>query len=160
MKISIDDLPMVSASRMRALDLIRAEEGTAAVWFGDVEFTVRLSLVRFPNGGSWSFFICQCGRRCRTLRLYEGGLGCKGCLVAKGLRYRVEEMRGGGERAAYVASRLRARLVSEAPARLKPHLRYSKLERRGRLEAALRRCEFVAARYDFRDLIGKGEEGG
>ena len=43
-----------------------------------------------------------------------------------------------------------------AHARLKPHLRYSKLERRGRLAAALRRCEFTAARHDFRDLIPKG----
>ena len=142
---------------MRALGEIGPDAKTTTIHFpGGVVFTVPLQHIRFPNGGGWSFFICQCGCRCRTLRLYEGGLGCKHCLEARGLRYRVEDMRGGGERAAYVAARLKARLTSDAHARLKPHLRYSKLERRKRLEAALRRCEFTAARHDFRDLIGKG----
>jgi hypothetical protein len=87
--------------------------------------------------------------------LYPDELACKHCLEAKGLRYRVEDLTK-PERAAHVASRLKPRLASASPARLKPHLRYSKLERRGRLEAALRRCEYTASRHDFRDLIPKG----
>ena len=155
MRTAIVDLPHVSASRMRAAGEIRAEDKTAVVRFGDLSFTVALSLVRFPNKGSWSFFICPCGRRARTIRLHDGGLACKHCLEAKGLRYRVEDL-SRPERAAHVASRLKPRLASASPARLKPHLRYSKLERRSRLEAALRRCEYTASRHDFRDLIPKG----
>ena len=59
-----------------------------------------LSLVRFPNGGSWSFFVCPCGRRARILRLYEGGLACLRCLAARGLRARVELVSHASKRAA------------------------------------------------------------
>jgi hypothetical protein len=161
MRTAIDDLPGLSSSRLRALGEIRPDAAAAVVQFpaGEV-FTVPLQHIRFPNGGSWSFFVCSCGRRCRTLRLYNDALACKGCLEARGLRYAVEDMRGGGERAAYVAARLAARLSSPSPARLKPHLRWSKLERRGRLEAALRRNEFTVLRHDFRDVIRAGEGGG
>ena len=155
MRTAIDDLPHLSASGMRAAGLISPDDTTATVAFpGAPTFVVAIQHIRFPNGGGWSFFVCVCGRRCRTLRLHDG-LACKGCLEAKGLRYRVEDL-SKPERAAHVASRLRERLNSDKPARVKPHLRYSKLERRGRLEAALRRCEFMASRHDFRDLIGKG----
>jgi hypothetical protein len=153
MRTAIDDLPHVSASRLRAAGLIRPNDATATVTFPEVAFTVPLQHVRFPNRGSWSFFICACGRRARTIRLHDGGLACKHRLEAKGLRYRVEDL-SRPERAAHVASRLKPRLASASPARLKPHLRYSKLERRSRLEAALRRCEFTVSRHDFRDLIG------
>jgi hypothetical protein len=71
-------------------------------------------------------------------------------LEAKGLRYKVEDMTK-SERAAHMASRLRPRLASPAHAPLRPHLRYSKLERRSRLEMALRRCEYIVSRHDFRD---------
>ncbi len=142
MRIAIDDLPMVSASRMRAAGEITADMKAATVRFGDegVEFNVALWVMRFRNGGSWSYFICGCGRKCRTLRLYEGELGCKGCLEAKGLRYWIEDL-SKSERAAYRAPRLKARLMNEVPARLKPHLRWGTLERRSRLEAALRQAE-------------------
>jgi hypothetical protein len=156
MRTAIDDLPFLSASRMRAASLIRPDDTTTTVAFpaGDA-FTVGLQHVRFPNGGGWSFFVCPCGRRARTLRLYRDELACKHCLEAKGLRYRVEDL-SRPERAVHVASRLKPRLASASPARLRPHLRYSKLERRSRLEAALRRCEYIVSRYDFRDLIPKG----
>ena len=66
----------------------------------------------------------------------------------KGHRYRVEDL-SRPERAAHVASRLKPRLLSASPARLKPHLRWSKLERRVRLAAALRRAELLVGRADF-----------
>ena len=50
------------------------ETKVTIVKFDEVESPWGLSLVRFPNGGSWSFFVCPCGRRARILRLYEGGL--------------------------------------------------------------------------------------
>ena len=145
MRLAIDDLPALSSSRLRALGEIRADAPAAVVQFPDGEvFTVPLQHVRFPNGGGWSFFQCPCGRRCRTLRLYNGALACKHCLEARGFRYRVEDM-SLSERAAYVAERLAERLASSSPARLKPHL-WGTMERRSRLEASLRQCEFRVAR--------------
>ena len=61
-----------------------------------------------------------------------------------------------GERAAYRASRLKARLVSDAPARLNPRPG-RKLDRRTRFAAALWRAEYVAAMHEFGDLIEKGD---
>jgi hypothetical protein len=148
MRTVIDDLPHVSVSRMRAEGLIRPGDASATVTFPDgPSFLVGLQHVRFPNRGGWSFFLCACGRRCRTLRLHQG-LACKHCLEAKGLRYRVEDL-SKSERAAHVASRLKPRLLSLSHARLKPHLRWSKLERRVRLAAALRRAELLLGRADF-----------
>ena len=144
MRIAIDDLPRVSVSRMRAAGAFQPNDATATVTFpaGDA-FTVGLQHVRFPNGGGWSFIVCACGRRCRTLRLYRDDLACKHCLEAKGLRYRVEDLTK-PERAAHVASRLKARFA--APARLNPRPG-RRLDRRGRLAAALWRAEYGAARH-------------
>ena len=154
MRTAIDDLPHVSASRMRAAGEIGPNDTTTTVAFPAGEITVGLQHVRFPNGGGWSFFICACGRRARTIRLYDGGLACRRCLKARGLRYRVEDL-SKPERAAHVASRLKPRLASPSPVRLKPHLLWSRLERRKRLEAALARAEFIVSRKDrrFRDVV-------
>ena len=102
MKTAIDDLPSVSVSRLRALGEITAETKVTRVAFGDVIFNVALSLVRFPNGGSWSFFLCPCGRRARIIRLFEGGLACRQCLGDRGLRPRVQLI-ATHKRAAYIA---------------------------------------------------------
>jgi hypothetical protein len=145
MKTAIDDLSAVSVSRLRALGDITAETKTTTVKFDDVEFVVALSLRRFPNGGSWSFFLCPCGRRARILRLFEGGLACSQCLEARGLRYRVELIRT-ENRAAYHAPRILARLNSDKSARLHPRPG-RKLDRRVNLERALRRAIIVARQF-------------
>ena len=142
MKTAIDDLPAVSVSRLRALGDLTAEAKTATVRFDDMEFVVALSLRRFPNGGSWSFFLCPCGRRARILRLFEGGLACSRCLAARGLRPRVQLIRT-ERRAAYHAPRILARLNSNTPARLFPRPGRM-LDRRANLEFALRRSRIVA----------------
>jgi hypothetical protein len=144
---AIDDLPSISVSRMRAAGEISADSEVATVRFpgGDAAFRVALSHRRFRNRGNWSYFICSCGRWCRTLRLYSGELGCKGCLEARGLRYRVEDL-SRPERAVHVARRLKVRLLNEVPARLHPR-QNQMLDRRGRLAAALWRAEYVAARH-------------
>ncbi len=171
MRTAIDDCPHLSVSRLRAAGLIRADDKTTVIAFPPTPdtdpptaptFVVAVTHIHFPNGGGWSFFQCPCGRRVRTIRLHRGSLACKHCLEAKGFRYRVEDL-SRPERAAHVAARLAARLAAAeagAHARLKPHLRYSALERRGRLVAALRRAEYVAYRRDFRDLIPKAKAGG
>jgi hypothetical protein len=145
MKTAIDDLPAVSVSRLRALGDITAEAKTTTVKFDDVEFVVALSLRKFSNGGSWSFFVCTCGRRARILRLFEGGLACSQCLEARGLRSRVELVRT-EKRAAYHAPRILARLNSTVPARINPRPGRM-LDRRVNLEAKLRRSLIVARQH-------------
>ena len=63
MNAAYDELPGVSASRLRAFGDITEAMNVAIVKLGEYEFTVGLSLFRWPNGGSWSFFVCPCGRR-------------------------------------------------------------------------------------------------
>jgi hypothetical protein len=147
MRAAIDDLPSVSVSRMRALGEITAATKVASVGFGEVSFNVAISLRRFPNGGSWSFFVCPCGRRARTLRLFEGGLACHQCLGARGLRPRVQLIRT-EKRAAYHAPRILSRLNSTSPARLHPRPG-RKLDRRANLEFALRRSLIVAREHEL-----------
>jgi hypothetical protein len=137
---AIDDFPSLGVSRLRAAGVILPHMKTATVAFPDgPAFTVGLQHIHFPNGGGWSFFVCPCGHRCRTLRLFRDAPACRSCLKAKGLRYRVEDM-ARPKRAAYVASGLRARLACR-----RLNLRPGRtLERRSRLEAALWRAEYVA----------------
>jgi hypothetical protein len=145
MRQAIDDLPSVSASRLRANGEITAEMKTATVMFGEVAFNVALSLVRFRNGGNWSFFFCGCGRRAKTLRLLDGRLRCRNCCKASGLHYRVELIPT-EQRAAYHAPRILARLNSDKPARLRPRPG-RKLDRRRNLEFALKRSMIVSRKH-------------
>jgi hypothetical protein len=145
MRQAIDDLPSVSVSRLRALGEITPEMKTTTVMFGDVGSVVALSPLRFPNTGSWSFFICTCGRRARTMRLLDGHLRCRHCCKASGLRYRVELIRT-EKRAAYHAPRILARLNSATPARLHPRPGRM-LDRRANLEFVLRRSRIVARKH-------------
>ena len=145
-----DDLPSISVSRLRASGAIAAE--TLCTMVAGVE--VRLDLVKFANGGSWSFFLCpHCGRRSRTLKLFEGCMLCWRCCHRRGARYRVwtRALRG---RAEHRIPKLKAVLESETSLRLKPHL-WGKMERRPRMEAALARCEYVVSKSNrrFRDVV-------
>ena len=99
--------------------------------FGELTREVRLTHRHFPQGGSWSFFLCpSCSRRVRTLRLYDGRLVCCWC---DGLLYRCHtEGRGTGES----IERLRQRLYGDKPART----------RRKRLELSLRRALIIERR--------------
>jgi hypothetical protein len=116
------------------------------VFFGDQSFNVAVSHRKFPHGGSWSFFQCPCGRRCRILRLYEGReLACRWCLAARGMRGRVELI-ATSQRAARIVPKLLARLTSDEPARLRPRPGRV-LDRRSRLEAKVRRSLIVARKH-------------
>jgi hypothetical protein len=148
MKRAIDDLPMVSASRLRALGDIGPETKVTTVRFGEYEckFTVDLALHRWPNGGSWSFFIAPCcSHKVRTLRLLDGHLVCCRCCRAYGLRSRVELIRT-ENRAAYHAPKRLARLNSTTPARIHPRPGRM-LDKRANIENALRRSLIVARRH-------------
>jgi hypothetical protein len=161
-KVAIDDLPgSESISRMRAAGVITADTAVTAVSFGDLSFNVAVSHRKFPNGGSWSFFQCPCGRRCRVLRLYEGReLACRWCLGARGLRPRAELI-ATSHRAAHVVPKLLARLTSSSPARLHPRPGRV-LDRRSRLEAKVRRSLIVAREYaleEHGEMLARLERG-
>ena len=145
MNAAYDELPGVSVSRLRALGDITEEMKVATVKLGEYEFTVGLSLFRWPNGGSWSFFMCPCGRRARIIRLFEGGLACCRCLKARGLHARVELVRT-ERRAAWLTPKRLERLKSDAPARLHPRPGRM-LDRRANIEFALRRSRIVARKH-------------
>jgi hypothetical protein len=113
---------------------------------------VGLGLVRFPNKGSWSFFLCpQCSRKARVLRLYEGFLLCKRCILARGVRYRCEPT-SVKRRAEMRIPKLKAMLESEVSLRLKPRL-WGTMERRKRHEAALQRAEYIVNRSEFKRQV-------
>jgi hypothetical protein len=72
MRLTQDDCPSISFSRLRALGEVTEDMGSVGVTIGEVSREVRLSHLRFPNGGGWSFFLCpSCGRRARVLKLFE-----------------------------------------------------------------------------------------
>jgi hypothetical protein len=140
-----DDLPAVRASRLRASDTITDETAAFLVQLGHVERVVGVSLLKFPNGGVWSLFICPTrGQRAQTLRLHLDDIVCPGCCTRRGIRRRADTM-SIRKRAELRIPKLRAMLESETPLRLKPSTLWGTMERRSRLEAALRECEFRAA---------------
>ena len=63
-----------SISRLRAEGVITAEMTGFVVRFGDIEQTVGVALLRFPNGGSWSFF---------DVRIAPGRRVCFGCSTGR-----------------------------------------------------------------------------
>jgi hypothetical protein len=115
-------------SRLRATRVIKPDDATVTIAFGDFKPTVHVVHRHFPQGGSWSFFVCpSCGRRARTLRLHEGRVVCRMC---DGLRAAC--MSGDRTRA---IERLRALLYGGG-----------KIQRRAQLERSLRRKIIVERR--------------
>ena len=95
----------------------------------------------FPNGGSWSFFLCPaCLRRVRSLRLWDGRIVCRWC---DGLAYRRKAQRDVPEGHAGTIARLEQKLFG-GPARLNPR-KGRTLDRRKRLELSLR-CALMIVR--------------
>lgn len=113
-----DDLPAISASRLRALRAINPEMKTVRLELEGLAFDVGLAHTRLKHGGGWSYFICPCGRLARTVRLLEGRLVCRTC---DGL-----------------LARCQTRDKGPAIARLLERLD-GKLRRRGKLTRSLRR---------------------
>jgi hypothetical protein len=135
LRLTQDDCPSICVSRLRALGEVTAAMQSVRVTIAGVMREVRLSHMRFPNGGSWSFFLCpSCGRQCRVLRLYER-IACWRCTQFAGrpLAYRIWQ----GDKAGRI-ERLRERLQG-GPARLKPRPGRT-IDRRWRAEQALRRA--------------------
>jgi hypothetical protein len=94
-----------------------------SVWigFGKIELKreIRLAHRHFPNGGSWTFFLCpRCDRRVRRLRLNDGKAMCSRC---RGnfhcISYGSPEQRSKAREQRIVKLR---KLIDDGPARLKP----------------------------------------
>lgn len=150
----MDDLRIIAISRLRALGIITAEMTEFVVRIGDVEQNIGLALRKFPNGGSWSQFVCPaCGWKVRMLRLFDGALLCTRCCIRRGASPRTWSM-SVKQRAERRIPRLRAMLESPTSLRLKPSTLWGTMERRKRHEAALARCEFILSRgRKFRDVV-------
>lgn len=144
-----DDLLIIGVSRLRATGLISPEMNEFVVRLGDVEQSVGVQHLEFPNGGGWSFFVAPCcGRRARTLRLFGDRMMCWRCLCSNRVYSRAVLLKP-RRRAELRIPKLRAMLESVESLRLKSHL-WGRMERRARHEAALRRAGFLVAQPNGR----------
>src|SRR5215469_4611845 len=137
-RLLLESLPASeSVSRLRAERKITADMTSVSIGFGAIELKreVRLEHRRFPNGGSWSFFLCpRCDRRVRRLRLNDGRAMCSRCC---GNFHRISYGSPDGKwRGA--ALREIAQAHDGGPARLKPRTGRT-LDRRWSLTFSLRR---------------------
>jgi hypothetical protein len=84
-----DELVSLTASRLRATGAIRLEDRHGVIAFGDKQRLVGLAHTKFPNGGSWSYFVCPgCRRTAKRLWLVDDAPRCRLCLEKLGVRYR------------------------------------------------------------------------
>ena len=139
-----DDLPSVSASRLRASGVVTSDMKSVVVAFGDgddaLRREVKLRHMAFPSGGSWSYFLCpSCSRRCRKLRVLDGRVVCRRCCLRHGVGYRVSSGSPVERDVARVArlKKLREQLDG-GPARLHPRPG-RRLDRRWSLTVSWRR---------------------
>jgi hypothetical protein len=143
-RLLLESLPASeSVSLLRAEGKITADMSSVWIGFGAIELKrkVRLAHRRFPNGGSWSFFLCpRCERRVRLLRLNDGRPMCSRCC---GNFHRIsygspDERETARERR---IEKLR-KLIDGGPARLKPRTGRT-LDRRVSPSISLRRAVIV-----------------
>jgi hypothetical protein len=140
-----DDLPSISISRLRAAGQVSGHARFAVVSCGGLRRVIGVAHRRFPNNGSWSFFLCpRCSRRARVLKLHDGAVKCSRCV---GLPYQCQLM-SDSARAARRVEKLEALLSTDA-ARLHP--RPGRIvDRRSRLEVSLRRAKVVIRSHALR----------
>jgi hypothetical protein len=147
-RIFFDELVSLSASRLRATGAIRLEDKHGVIAFGDKQKLVSVAHTVFENGGSWSYFVCQCGRRAKRLWLVDDAPRCRLCLEKLGVRYRAANGFGRTERLRERdrrVDRLQA-MLEGGPMRLKPvppNWGSRRLDRRNRLTWALHQARIA-----------------
>jgi hypothetical protein len=148
-RVFFDQLVGVGASRLKATGAIRLEEQQAIIPFGDKQKLVGVAHTKFPNGGSWSFFVCpRCGGRRKKLWLVADAPRCGRCLEKLGVRYRSAYAFGRSERLRERdrrVDRLQA-MLDGGPMRFKPappNWGNRRLDRRNRLTWALKRARIA-----------------
>ena len=148
MKLTIDDLPMVKASTLRAHDYIGPETKTTLIRFADrgVEYQVGVTAKPLPCGAVWSLFICpRCNGRAQRLRLLDDRPACGKCVRASGLIYRSQATRTEKRHLVTAPPRL-DRLNSNRPLRIHPRAGRT-FDGRANIEFALRRSRIVARKH-------------
>ena len=148
MKRTIDDLPMVKASTLRAHGHIGPETKTTLIRFDDsgVEYQVGVTAKPLPCGAVWSMFICpRCHGRAQRLRLLDDRPACGKCVRASGLIYRSQSVRTEKRHTVTAPPRL-ARLNSDRPLRVHPRPGRM-IDGRANMEFALRRSRIVARKH-------------
>lgn len=134
-----ENLPQVSISTLVSTRMILKDATTAVVTLAGIEFEVGIVHRHFPNGGHWSFFACECGRRARVLKLLDGKPMCWRCCLA---RDAVPRSAWGSWTERVESQRRRREALIEAlngpPARLKPRPGRT-VDRRRQLQYALQR---------------------
>jgi hypothetical protein len=148
-RIFFDELVSLAASRLRAMGAIRLEDRQGIIAFGDKQKLVGLAHTKFPNGGSWSYFLCpKCGQRAKRLWLLNDAPRCGHCLKKLGVRYRAAYGFGRTERLRERdrrVDRLQA-MLEGGPMRFKPvppNWGNRRLDRRICLTAALQRARIA-----------------
>ena len=148
-RIFFDELVSVAASRLKATGAIRLEDRQALIPFGEQNKLIGVAHTKFPNGGSWSYFVCpKCGRRAKRLWLVDDAPRCRLCLEKLGVRYRAAYGFGRTERLRERdrrVDRLQA-MLEGGPMRFKPvppNWGNRRLDRRNRLTGALQRARIA-----------------
>ena len=142
-RIFFDELVSVGVSRLKATGAITLEDRHGIVAFGDKQKLVGVAHTKFPNGGSWSYFVCpKCARRAKKLWLVDDAPRCRLCLEKLGVRYRAAYGFGRTERLRERdrrVDRLQA-MLEGGPMRFKPvppNWGNRRVDRRNRLTWAL-----------------------
>ena len=148
-RIFFDELVSVSVSRLKTTGAIRLEDQWAHIPFGEQTKLIGVAHTKFPNGGSWSYFVCpKCGRRAKKLWLVDDAPRCTLCLEKLGVRYRsaygfgrTERLRERDRR----VDKLQA-MLEGGPMRFKPvppNWGNRRLDRRNCLTVALQRARIA-----------------
>jgi hypothetical protein len=94
-RIFFDQLVSLAVSRLRTTGAIKLEDRHGVIAFGEEDHggerrkCIGVTHTKFPNGGSWSYFICpRCGGRKKKLWLVDDAPRCLNCCWALGVRYR------------------------------------------------------------------------
>jgi hypothetical protein len=140
-----DDLLAVNSARLRALGVIGPDAVSAIVCFGEGEAAlkreVRVWHRQFRNGRAQSLFYCpHCGGKAQILKVYDGRVQCRRCLIRAGVQFRAA-YGSREERAAARERRIEALKAKLAGGSLRVHPRGGRgIERRRELELSLRRA--------------------
>jgi hypothetical protein len=136
MRPYIDDLPEFRAAHLQAKKAVPPAAVSTVLRLGDVEFTVELGRLQFPNGGFWQLFICpQCSKRAQVLRVLDSQLICAHCCKRRGMVYQSSPGYS-HRRAERTVRRTLDQLTNSEPARVNPRPGRM-LDKRSRLQRKL-----------------------